>query len=169
MNLTDIVFLLVGVLLFSANAWSLDTDAQQPIYIESDAATYDEKKGESVYTGNVQVTQGSMRMNSDRLVILMSETTTKKKELNKMIATGNPVRFKQKPSADKDEIRGKSLRAEYYGSDGKLILLEKAKIVQGKNTYTSDRIEYDTRNSIVKAGAKDSNTKRVHVTLHPKK
>ena len=167
MKLTNTFALLIGVLLFSANAWSLDTDAQQPIYIESDAATYDEKKGESVYTGNVQVTQGSMRMNSDRLVILLSETT--KKELNKMIATGNPVRFKQKPSDDEDEIRGKSLRAEYYGKEGKLILLEKAKVVQGNNTYTSERIEYDTRNSIVKAGAKDSNTKRVYVTLHPNK
>ncbi len=167
MKCTNAFFLLIWVLLFSANVWSLDTDARQPIYIESDAATYDEKKGESVYTGNVQVTQGSMRMNSDRLVILMSESG--EKELNKMIATGNPVRFKQKPSDDKEEIRGKSLRVEYYGKDGKLILLEKAKVVQGSNTYTSERIEYDTKNSIVKAGAKDSNTKRVHVTLHPNK
>ena len=106
MKLTNAFLLLICALLFSANAWSLDTDAQQPIYIESDAATYDEKKGESIYTGNVQVTQGSMQMNSDRLVILMSKMT--KKELKKMIATGNPVRFKQKPSGEKDEVRGKS-------------------------------------------------------------
>ncbi len=167
MKVFNIFFILVCIVLFAAKAWSLNTDAQQPIYIESDAATYDEKKGESVYTGRVQVKQGSMQMNADRLVIHMNEKT--KKRVNKMIATGNPVRFKQKPSDDKEEIRGRSLRAEYYAGEGKLILLEKAKIVQGKNTYTSEQIEYDTKNSIVKAGAKNSNKKRVHVTLHPKK
>lgn len=165
MKLFNIFFILVGVVFFAEKAWSLNTDAQQPIYIESDAATYDEQKGESVYTGSVQVKQGSMQMNADRLVIHMGET--KEKRANKMIATGNPVRFKQKPSDDKEEIRGRSQRAEYYANEGKMILLGKAKIVQGNNTYSSEHIEYDTENSIVKAGAKDSNKKRVYVTLHP--
>lgn len=165
MKLANIFVFVIWVCCASTMVWCLESDSKQPIYIESNAATYDEKKGESIYTGDVQVIQGSMQMNSDRLVIY--ESSVKKNKVGKIVATGRPVRFKQMPSGGKEEIRGKSFRAEYYASQNKLVLLDKAEVRQGKNTYTSERIEYDTKNSIVRAGEKDSSSKRVHVTLHP--
>lgn len=152
-------------LLSHSAAWALEDDFQQPIYIEANSATYDDKKGESVYHGDVQATQGSMRVNADHMIVYI----TPDKKIDRIIATGNPVRFKQTPEQGKEDIKGKSLRAEYYGANSLLILLEDAVLWQGENTYASDRIEYDSKNAIVKAGEKSSNTKRVHVTLQPKK
>jgi len=147
-----------------SNAKALENDFEQPIYIEADNATFDEKKGESTYTGKVQVTQGSMRLNSDRLVVY-----TQDQKADKIIATGNPVRFRQTPEEGKKEIKGKSQRAEFYATQSRIILLDKAVVWQGKNTTTSDRIEYDYKNAIVKASKKSADSKRVHVTLQPKK
>jgi lipopolysaccharide export system protein LptA len=41
-------------------------------------------------------------------------------------------------------------------------------VTQGNATYASNFIEYDSKNSIVKAGEKSSDNQRVHVTLKPK-
>lgn len=159
-------FLVVFVLL-PLCAQSAGNEAKEPIYIESDAATYDEKTGKSIYTGNVQVTQGALRLNSSRLVVHTSESDANK--VQKFVATGNPVHLKQTPADGKDDIRGISQIAEYHIDESKLILLEKAEVWQGESTHTtSERIEYDTKNSIVTAGEKNSSSKRVHVTLHPK-
>jgi lipopolysaccharide export system protein LptA len=49
-----------------------------------------------------------------------------------------------------------------------LILINEATVWQGNATYKSDLIEYDSKRSIVKAGEKSSDAKRVHVLLQPK-
>ncbi len=163
MKLNRILATLTLLVIFS-NANALKNDFEQPIYIEADNATFDEKKGESTYTGKVQVTQGSMRLKSDRLVVY-----TRDQKADKIIATGNPVRFRQTPEKGKKEIKGKSQRAEFYATQSRIILLDNAVVWQGKNTTTSDRIEYDYKNAIVKASKKSANSKRVHVTLQPEK
>jgi len=53
--------LLVGC---AANtALALPEDAQQPIQITADNARFDEKSGEAIYRGKVQIVQGTLRVN----------------------------------------------------------------------------------------------------------
>ncbi|MGR9073501.1 MAG: lipopolysaccharide transport periplasmic protein LptA [Gammaproteobacteria bacterium] len=148
---------------YSSVSSALKGDSDQPIYIDSNSATYDDAKGVSIYIGNVVTTQGSMKMYSDELIIYI-----KNGDVTKMVATGNPVRFKQTPEVGKEDITGHSLRAEYYPDKTLLVLKEDAVVKQGENAYASDLIEYDSKNSIVKAGEKTSDTKRVHVIIKPK-
>ncbi|MGR9105782.1 MAG: lipopolysaccharide transport periplasmic protein LptA [Gammaproteobacteria bacterium] len=148
---------------FTAPVWSLESDSRQPIYIEADGATYDDKTGVSVYTGEVQVTQGSMLLNSDKLVVY-----TKDRKPYKFVATGDPVTFKQTPKPGDEDIHGRSLTAEYYTETEMLVMIEQAVVWQGKDTYASERIEYDRKHAIVKAGQASSSGKRVRITLHPK-
>ncbi len=158
------VFLFLALVLgLTAPAWSLDDDSRQPIYIEADAATYDDNTGVSVYTGSVEISQGSMLLNSDKLVVY-----TKDRKPFKFIATGNPVTFKQTPKPGDEDVHGRSQTAEYYTDTELLVMIEKAVVRQGQDTYASERIEYDRKNAIVKAGQASSNGKRVHITLHPK-
>ena len=158
-----------GALLFAltcgvtAPAWALESDSEQPIYIEADGATYDDNTGVSVYTGSVEVTQGSMLLNSDKLVVYTND-----RKPYKLVATGKPVTFKQTPKPGDEDVHGRSLTAEYYTDTELLVMIEKAVVWQGKDTYASERIEYDRKNAIVKAGQASSNGKRVHITLHPK-
>lgn len=154
--------LALGLLPFGAN--SLESDRNQPIQIEANGATFNEKSGTSVYTGNVKVVQGSIRLWADRLTVYADNGS-----MEKMLATGKPVKFRQTPDYQGEDIQGNALTVEYYGKTARLIMLKEAKLWQGKNVTTSERIEYDSRNSIIQAGKKSSGSQRVKVILQPKR
>jgi lipopolysaccharide export system protein LptA len=159
--------IILGLLLlagFSSFAFALESDADQPIYIDSNSATYDDKKGVSIYTGKVVASQGSMVLYSDKLVVYLKDGI-----VDKLVGTGVPARFKQTPEGGKQDIKGKSLTLEYYPEQALLVLIKEAVVTQGTNTYASDLIKYNNITSIVMAGEKSSDTKRVRVILQPKK
>ena len=148
--------------LYSSGSHALKSDADQPVVIDSNAATYDDNKAISTYTGNVVATQGSLEVKSDKLVVYF-----KNGDIDKLVATGNPARFKQMPDHG-GEITGKALTGEYYPGQSLLILIKEAVVRQDGNTYASELIRYDSENAIVKAGEQASDSKRVRVILKPK-
>ncbi len=149
--------------LYSAGVYALESDGDQPIIIDSDTATYDDVKAISTYTGNVISIQGSIKVNSDKLVVYFIDG-----EADKMVFTGNLAKFKQTPHEGDQDITGEALTGEYYPKKNLLILIDKATVWQGSGAYSSDFIEYDLKTSLVKAGEKESTSKRVHVVLQPK-
>lgn len=149
--------------LYTAPCVALESDKDQPITIDSNSATYDEKEGVSIYQGNVVAVQGSMRMESDKLVVYIVSGA-----INKLVSTGNPVKFKQLPEVGKEEIKGRSLIAEYYPEQALLVLMKEAVVWQGANQSSSELIRYDSRNGVVKAGENETDNKRVHATFQPK-
>ena len=87
----------------------------------------------------------------------------------KVIAIGKPVKFKQQPDGKQGLIRGEANQFNYLVTKDTLVLLDKATLWQNGNTFSSDRIEYDSKRSVVKAGDKKTNSTRVKVTLEPAK
>ncbi|NOT85229.1 MAG: lipopolysaccharide transport periplasmic protein LptA [Methylococcaceae bacterium] len=149
-------------MLFSQWLMALEGDSEQPITIDSNSATYDDKQGTSIYIGNVVAIQGSMRMEADKLVVFFVAGA-----IDKLVATGNPVHLKQLPQVGKEEIKGKSLVAEYFPAKKLFVLTQKAEVWQGQNLSSSEIILYDIKNSLIKAGETASATKRVHATFQP--
>ncbi|MGR8981310.1 MAG: lipopolysaccharide transport periplasmic protein LptA [Gammaproteobacteria bacterium] len=149
--------------LFSRALFALESDAEQPIIIDSNTATYDDKTEISIYTGNVISVQGSIKVNSDKLTVYFVNG-----EVDKLLFTGNPAKFKQTPKEGKEDITGEALIGEYYPKTNLLILKNNATVWQGNGTYSSDFIEYDIKTSLVKAGEKASDAKRVRVIIKPK-
>jgi lipopolysaccharide export system protein LptA len=145
-------------------ALALESDADQAITIDSDTATYDDAAEISTYTGNVVSTQGSIRVESDKLVVYL-----KKGDAEKLIFVGKPAKFKQTPSQGGEDIKGEALTGEYYPKQKLLVLIDQASVTQGNAMYTSQLIEYDIKSALVKAGEKSSGTKRVHAILKPRK
>ena len=117
----------------------------------------------SVYTGDVIIIQGSMRMDADKVMVYMDD----KREITKLVATGNLVKFKQIPEEGKEAVRGQSLRADYFPARKLLVLKQQAVIWQGDNSTASEYIEYDREQELIKAGDKVVTNKRVHVILQP--
>lgn len=145
------------------NVVALDSDSKQPIYIEANTATYDERKGETVYIGDVKATQGSLEVLGDKMIVYQKGGQTEK-----IVVTGNPTRLKQTPEGGKEDIHGTSQRADYFPDTGILILYDEALVWQGQNSTASDIIEYDTKNGLFKAGSPTTSRKRVHVKMQPK-
>jgi len=162
-------FLCALLALTGSHAWGLDTDSKQPMYIEADSATYDEGKGLTTYTGNVRFSQGSLESLSDKMVVYQKDGKTEKIE-----TFGNPSRIRQTPEAGKPPWNGIGKRAEFFPDTGILVLHEKAMAWQGdkpesSDRVTSERIEYDSQKSVMKAGLPASRGDRVHVTIQPGK
>ena len=47
----------------------IDSDKDKPIFLESDSAKWDENSQKSTYRGNVVVTQGTLLLTGDLLVV----------------------------------------------------------------------------------------------------
>jgi lipopolysaccharide export system protein LptA len=161
----NLISKLTGLLLvlLSSQVLALDTDSQQPIYIDSDNAVYDEKMQISTYTGHVVATQGTIKIDGDKLVVYLKDGA-----IDKLIATGQPSKFKQLPAVGKDEMFGEGLTNEFYPDKNLLIFMKNASVWQGDAKQSSDYIQYDTKNSVLKAGEPSTDGKRVHSVIKPK-
>jgi lipopolysaccharide export system protein LptA len=164
-NKYNTLFRVIGLIClgFTPLSWALETDADQPITIDSNTATYDDATATSTYTGNVVSIQGSIKVNSDKLVVYFING-----DAEKLVFTGNKAKFRQTPNPGAEDVTGEALTGEYYPKKNLLIMIDDATVWQGNATYTSDLIEYDSKRSVVKAGEKSSDAKRVHVLLKPK-
>jgi len=151
------------MMLLSCNALALETDAEQPITIDSNTATYDDHTATSTYTGNVVSVQGSIVVHSDKLVVYFVNG-----DAEKLVFTGNKAKFKQTPNAGVKDITGESFIGHYFPKANQLVLMDAATIWKDDGIYASDLIEYNTKTSLVNAGEKTTDTKRVHVILKPK-
>ena len=124
---------------------ALPGDSNQPIEIEADFAELDDEQGETIYVGNVIVTQGSLRMTGEKLRIILDD----KKDIQRAIMTGKPATFKQRPKIDEKEVEGESKIIEYKATKGFLYLIDSAKVIQGKRLAEGYRINYDINNKVI--------------------
>ncbi len=133
-------------------------DKDQPIRIQADKVTLDERQAVSTYDGNVVVTQGTMRLTADIVRVFADRN-----QLDRIVAEGNLVEFFQK-TAKGQEVRAEAKQIEYRASDQLVILLGSAKLTQGPNSFASERIEYNTLSAVVNAG---DDSGRVDVIILP--
>lgn len=159
----------IGAILFfglSLPSFALSTDKNQPLEIEADEASIDDVKGETIYSGNVIVTQGSLRLQASKVVL----TYDKKKQVDLIRADGKPARFKQRPDGKKYDVKASANVMEFKIKKDILNLRINAKITQGKDTFTGENITYEAKRGLIRAnGGKSSSGKsgRVKVTVNP--
>jgi lipopolysaccharide export system protein LptA len=157
------LLLSLWVLSYSAIILGQEEDNQQPIYIDSDTASYDEKNDISIYTGDVIYTQGSLVVNSDEMTFHLKDG-----EIIKVVVVGKPARFKQASEKDSQaDIHGVGLTGEYYPPTSKLHLIKAASVWQAGKKTSSDLIIYDTKYSVLTAGDQKSTSKRVRTVFQP--
>jgi lipopolysaccharide export system protein LptA len=156
-------FLVLAILFGTAGtAHALASDKDQPVQLSADSVDMDEDKGISVYKGDVDLRQGSMRLRADQVTI-----RHRGRAPEKVIAVGSPVHFQQDTGKGLVKARGK--RAEYEVNGEVLVLIGKASLTRAGNTTRSDRIVYDRVRHKVKAGAAAEGKQRVQITIQPNK
>lgn len=158
------VVLLLLLAILPVAAWGLAADRDQPIHIEADSASLDEKTGISVYRGNVQLTQGTLKLQGETMTVHSSGG-----QVSKIVLSGNPASFVQRPDENDANLNAEAGIMEYYADDERIILLKAAHVWQddGKE-FRSDKIIYDISSNRINAGDSDSGD-RVHIILQPKK
>lgn len=144
---------------------ALPDDRDQPIYISSDRAERDERSRTTVYTGDVEIDQGSMHISADKVQIEEAD-----EEVARIVARGKPARMRQKPESDREPVYAKASTIEYDVATEVLTLIEEASVTQEGTTVTGDRIVYYVREQRVKAsGGTASGQERVKVVIPPRR
>jgi lipopolysaccharide export system protein LptA len=158
--------LLVAWLGFASGvAVALPEDSEQPIHITTDEALRDEKTGRTVYQGNVELVQGTIRITADRITFYRVD-----QEGDKIVAEGSPARMQQQPDPDSALMHARGDVIEYYRSEERVHLRQNAQVEQDGSTVRGDRIDYFINQQLVKAAADESDTsRRVEVVIPPHK
>jgi lipopolysaccharide export system protein LptA len=113
-------------------------DREKPVNIEADRLNVDDKKKESLFDGNVTMTQGTLVLRADRVVVRQDDDG-----FNYAVAWGRQAYFRQKREGVDEYIEGWSDRMEYDGKKDKVQLFTNAKVTKGPDEVRGDYISYD--------------------------
>jgi lipopolysaccharide export system protein LptA len=114
------------------------SDRSKPVNVEADKLTIDDAKKESVFEGNVTLTQGTLMLKADRIVVKQDA-----QGFNYGFAYGKPAYFRQKREGFEEYIEGYSERLEYDGRKDKMQMFTNAEIRKGIDEVKGDYISYD--------------------------
>ena len=138
-------------------------DHKQPVTIQSDTLKASEKAGKSEYQGNVIVTQGSLTIKGQKIVVSHPNG-----ELNQAITTGNPAYFKRQNQTDQSWVEGQADTIEYNPKAKTSRLTGKAQVRQpGKHEIKGSTLFYDLEKQLLEAQKSSDEDKRVSVTFTP--
>ena len=171
-----IIFLIAACLLsgLSLPAFAEKGDREKPISLEADRISLDDIKKVQVFEGNVVLTQGTLQIRTNRLVV-----TQDADGFQKGVATGGAnglARFKQKRDGVDEYIEGEGERIEHDARDEKTEFFVRAWVRNGLDEVRGQYIFYDALSEkyLVTNGAGESRSAvgapqaRVRAIIQPK-
>lgn len=164
---------LVALLLLCAVsiAQAETTDRDKPLHLVSDNMTLDDAKQTSTFEGHVELTQGTLRIVAEKIVVV--EDT---QGYQHMTASGAPASFRQKMEGSDEYAEGFGERIEYDTRADKVDFFKNARVKRGQDEVMGDSITYNSKTEIFQArgkslvaGDKPTNKDRVRAVIQPKK
>ena len=152
------------MLLLPLSVMALPEDTRKPIHISADTATRNDQTGITIYKGDVELSQGSMRITGQHIELRQTNNG-----VSAIIAKGSLAHFQQRPAKDKEITHAYGQTLDYNIKTKQLNITGKAKVSQGSDSFSGNRIVYDMNNSTVKAfGDKQDQSQRVQMIIQPK-
>ncbi len=163
--------LIASCLLFAPGAHAERADREKPVNLEAARVTVDDVKRTHVFDGKVVLTQGTLVIRSEKLVVTQDEAG-----FQKGVATGGEnglARFRQKREGRDEYIEGEAERIEYDARTEKAEFFVRAHVKSGSDEVRGNYILYDgmTEQYLVTAtpGAKPGSAEsRVRAVIQPK-
>lgn len=154
-------------LLISANgAVALQGDLSQGINTESDQVEWDEQKLMTTLTGKVVITQGSIRIEADKVTVQwVFDPEANKNVIKDLTCNGSPALFQQ-ADAESGLVVGKASTIFYDHTNEKVELTKDANLSsEDGSQMSSDSIMYDLSTGGMSAGKNE----RVKTVFPPQK
>jgi lipopolysaccharide export system protein LptA len=161
---------LCGLLLL---AWSgvlraENADRDKPIHLESDRVFIDDAKQTSLFEGKVELNQGTLRIQADKIVL-----TQDKQGYKHCTATGKLASFRQKHEGSDEYMEGYGERIEYDTRAETVDFFGNARVKRAQDDVQGDHIAYSTRTEVFQVSgdpshADDPDRGRVHAVIQPK-
>jgi lipopolysaccharide export system protein LptA len=163
--------LVVPLVLASSGVAHADrADREKIMYLEANRVLVDDAKQISNFEGSVQLTQGTMLIQADKIVV--SEDAQGYQHLT---ATGLPAKFKQRYEGSDEYAEGYGERIEYDTRADTVDFFEQARVKRGQDEVSGAHITYSTKTEVFEANGKPaiankepSRSERVHAVIQPK-
>jgi len=167
---TSVASLGLAAALFAPPVLAEKTDRDKPINVEANRMLVDDAKKESVFEGNVVVTQGTLQLRGDRVIVRQDA-----EGFSYGIAWGKPATFRQKRDGYDEYIDGFADRLEYDEHKDLLQMFSAAKLTKGGDEVRGDYISYNAKTEffqVIGSGKSASSLSdpnaRVHAIIQPK-
>jgi lipopolysaccharide export system protein LptA len=152
-------------------------DRSQPVNLEADRITADDARKVHIFEGKVVLTQGTLTIRTDKLVV-----TQDAEGYQKGVATGGAnglAYFRQKREGRDEYIEGEAERIEHDAKAEKSEFIDRAKVRSGTDEVRGRYVVYDARTetylvngvpgtALPSSTAKTTGTGRVHAVIHPR-
>jgi len=152
--------------LLGSPAHAEKADRDKPVNLEADSVTLDDIRKISVYQGNVILSQGTLMLRADRVQVTQTDSG-----LDKVIATGRPVAFRQKVDGRDEFIEGFANRIEYNSVNSQLELIGQARLRRNGDELRGEQISYNANTEFYKVVGQPGATTpagRVRAVIRPK-
>lgn len=151
---------------FQTQAYALPSDRQETIHVSADSADLSHFRHKGVYKGNVELIQGTTNLRA-----AFAETYgNKNNQLTLAVAKGNhknQAHYWTMTDKEKPILHAYADTIEYKPLKHLIILIGRARVEQGTNSFTSARIVYDTVKQHVVSESNEQT--RTTIVLYPDK
>lgn len=169
-NISRALPLAILLLSYAAAGHAERADRNKPVHLEADQVRIDDAKQVSVFTGNVVLTQGTLVIRGDQIVV-----TQDKNGFKHGTATGNLASFRQKREGLDEYVEGYGERIEYDTGNEIMQLYGNARVKRGRDDVRGDHITYNSRTEVFQADSEpaksavtpDKTPRRVHAVIQP--
>lgn len=170
-------FALVAALLATtvAVAYAEKADRDKPVNLEADRVTVDDRNKVHVFQGRVTLTQGTLVIRGDKVVVSQDASG-----FQKGVASGGPdglAHIRQKREGRNDYMEGEAERIEYDSATERAQFFNRAYVESGQDEARGQYISYDglKESYVVSSGPEGTVAKpasgrdnRVRVVIQPK-
>lgn len=112
----------------------LKHDSSLPVEVASDQLDLNQADGTAIFTGNVVIGQGEMRISAAKVeVFYAEESQNSSSRISRMIATGGVTVVNGAEAAEAD-------KADYSVADGTITMTGNAILTQGRNALSSEKM-----------------------------
>ncbi len=143
-------------------AQALEQDKDETIHLNARTIEANEKTGVTVYRGNVSFEQGGLSIHAERV-----EIHAPQHEAELIVATGKPVKLRQRREGQADEFLAEADRLEFRVGQQELTMRGNVKLRRGKDIFTSATLHYDLSKNTLNAEGGDGDG-RVTAIIQPK-
>ena len=156
------------LLLRAQTCFAERADHDMPINLEADQVLIDDAQQISTFSGNVRLTQGTLLIRGDKIVVIQGKDGFKHAS-----AYGNTAEFRQKRDGLDGYVEGYGERIEYDTQAETLNLYKQARLKRDQDEVSGEHIIYNGKTDIFQvngSGTKsgDAPPQRVRAVLQPK-
>ncbi|WP_439121995.1 LptA/OstA family protein [Marivita sp.] len=112
---------------------TVQQDTSLPVEVSADALSVSQNDGSALFTGNVIIGQGEMRLSAPRVLVFYTEDQS---GVERLEATGGVTLVNGDQAAEADT-------AEYEVNRGTIRMVGNVLLTQGANTLVSDSMDVD--------------------------